>query len=100
MEIYMSHGAYGRVTGLQSLMLGLAGISAWNSADSESKEALAEEMQRSRSLLTKMTGIDFGFDLRRWHEHLLTIEEYIPEYTFEYAWNGVRNAVEEQFDSS
>jgi hypothetical protein len=32
---------------------------------------LAERLERARSVLIKETGCDFGYDLRKWHDHLV-----------------------------
>jgi hypothetical protein len=92
----MTVPGYGRVTPLQSDMLGLGGeICRWYSKDPPSDEIRMKAMISSRKILRKITGEDFGYDLLAWHDYLLANQKHSEQYTFTYAWSSVKPKIEE-----
>ena len=81
---------YGRVTPIQGLMLGLAGEIFHTSGVVQTDESRLEQMRQSRAILTRLAGVDFGFDLPVWHERLLASEAHSGQYTHPYARKAVR----------
>ena len=53
----------------------------------------AQQIYLVQPMLVKMTGMDFGYDLQRWHQYMLKQEEQ-HGYTHPYAADGVIPAVE------
>jgi hypothetical protein len=49
-------------------------------------------MRQGRQGLRTLTGQDFGYDLGRWHAHLLRSDEW--GYWHPYAWRTVQPAIE------
>lgn len=95
----MTIPGWGRLTPVQINMLKLAGRlgrrprePGIDLADEERLKAMAV----GRDLLRRLTGVDFGYDLRRWHEHLIGADEY--GYRHPYAWRVVRPAIEEALE--
>jgi hypothetical protein len=88
---------WGRLTPSQMDMLMLAGHVIHRHPVSpstvEPDEARLRAMAMGRARLRLLTGQDFGYDLRRWHEYLLADED--TGYRHPYAWGVVRPAVEE-----
>ena len=93
----MSHPVHGRVTGLQSLVLGLAGVDGSNSAEASSDDELVAAMRDCRKLLMKIADVDFGYDLKTWHEFLLSHAKLHAEYTNSYAWDSVSVEIRGRF---
>jgi hypothetical protein len=60
------------------------------------EEERLKAMAMGRQQLRQFTGQDFGYDLNRWHEHLLTAKE--EGYRHPYAWRTVRPAIEKALD--
>jgi hypothetical protein len=84
---------YGRVTPLQSLLLGLGGEVVHLPMSKPTDEQRIGEMKASKDLLCKLTGCDFGFDLALWHHNLLASEKHKEQYTFPYAWKAVQRRI-------
>ena len=88
----------GRVTPLQGAMLQLGGQALLRGSEAPSDLERMGVMKEARDLLRHRTGKDFGFDLAGWHHFLLTNAELSEEYTFDYAWKGVKRRIEELLD--
>jgi hypothetical protein len=56
-------------------------------------EAMIEAMRRARQALAQQTGQDFGFDLKAWHDYLISCPEL--GYTHPYAFRATRKFVGE-----
>ncbi len=95
----MTMKSFGRIIPLQGFMLGLAGYGpskqdgvrdlVQGQNDDEKINAIFE----NRSRLVKLTGVDFGFSLKEWHDHLLSVERLKRSYTHPYGWKGVEKAI-------
>lgn len=92
----MSVPRFGRVTPLQGDVLNLGGIACGVPEDLMQDSDRVTAMQEARDSLRKETGEDFGFDLSKWHEFLVTSPKFSEEYTFHFAWKSVCKAVEER----
>jgi peptidoglycan/xylan/chitin deacetylase (PgdA/CDA1 family) len=95
----MTIPGWGRLTPVQINMLMLAGRlgrhprePGMELADKERMEAMAV----GRKWLPRLTGVDFGYDLQRWHEHLLGADEH--GYRHPYGWRVVRQAIEKALE--
>jgi hypothetical protein len=89
---------FGRVTPLQGAMLELGGEALLRGREVPSDLERMDVMQEARDLLRQRTGMDFGFELAGWHYFLLGNQKLLEEYTFEYAWKGVKRRIEELLD--
>ena len=56
-------------------------------------------MIQARDALVKLTGVDFGYDLKAWHEFLIENDEYIG-YRHEYAYRSVTSAILKESNES
>jgi len=87
---------WGRITPCQGDMLMLAGHALRRyhmpRGTVETDEDRLEAMRQGRQNLRRLTGQDFGYDLARWHAHLLGNDEW--GYRHPYAWRTVRPAIE------
>jgi hypothetical protein len=92
----MTIPGWGQVTPAQMYVLMLAGHVLHRRpvepGKVESDEGRLRTMALGRARLRKWTGQDFGYDLRRWHEHLLADET--TGYSHPHAWDTVRPAIE------
>lgn len=91
----MSIEHFGRITPLQGDVLSIGGIVCGVPADLVTQNDIIDNMRQARKSLCKLTGRDYGYDLERWHKHLLTDTKLREEYTFHYAWSGVLAKVKE-----
>jgi hypothetical protein len=48
------------------------------------RRSIAENIQAGRARLVQITGVDFGYDLQRWHDHLKTLPQAESRG---YTWN-------------
>jgi hypothetical protein len=92
----MTVPGWGQVTPAQMYMVMLAGHVLHRHpvqpGTVEPDEARLRAMALGRARLRRLTGQDFGYDLRRWHEHLLADED--TGYSHPFAWDTVRPAIE------
>jgi hypothetical protein len=84
---------YGRVTPIQSLVLGLGGEIIHVLVNQAPDEQRISKMKSSRELLCRLTGHDFGYDLAAWHHFLINSEAHSEQYTFPYAWKAVQRKI-------
>ncbi len=87
---------WGRVTPVQGFMLMLAGHVLHRLHESgmvEPDQERLDAMRQGRKALCQLTGQDFGFDLARWHEYLLSDNRH--GYKHPYAGRVVKRAIEE-----
>ena len=89
---------FGRVTPLQGALLQLGGEALFGGSEAPSDLERMDVMKEARDVLRQRTGKDFGFDLAGWHHFLLGNRELSKEYTFDYAWKGVKRRIEELLD--
>jgi len=94
----MSVPVFGRVTPLQADMLGIGGVICGVPDDLVQEQDRIKTMKKSREMLRKETGEDFGFDISAWHEFLLNSDAHREEYTFHYAWEAVCPKINELID--
>ena len=96
----MTNGCYGRITGLQTLVLGVAGrvLQFADETDSVPESTRLKVMRMSYRALCNKTGADFGYDLAAWHEHLQSTSPHNESYMHPYAWAGVSRAIVELID--
>jgi hypothetical protein len=80
-------------------MLGLAGESCYP-APRQSEQQTLYGMQECRRLLCKLTGKDFGYNLQRWHQFLISSEPFREQYMFPYAWSAVEPRIHELIHSN
>ena len=86
---------WGRVTPSQMFMLMLAGhvmrgFFVQPGTVEPEKERL-KSMAMGRASLRRLTGQDFGYDLKRWNDYLLATKD--SGYRHPYAWRIVRPAI-------
>lgn len=48
------------------------------------KRSLMENMKDGRAMLVRLAGVDYGYDLQRWHDHLKSIPR---AESSGYTWN-------------
>jgi hypothetical protein len=89
---------FGRITPLQGDMLELAGhvLSRQREADGTDEERMAA-IEAGHAALVRRVGHDLGYDVRAWHERLLSDNAWREQYQHPYAWRGVREAVQRAF---
>jgi peptidoglycan/xylan/chitin deacetylase (PgdA/CDA1 family) len=91
---------WGRLTPSHGFMLMLAGRVLRRRhvppGTAEPDEERLKAMALGRERLRKLTGQDFGYDLKRWHEHLLGTDA--GGYRHPYGWGVVRPAIEQVLD--
>ena len=87
---------FGRITPLQGCMLALGG-EVVHTLDDATHDERIQAMLKARSNLKLLTGQDFGYDIQKWHDYLLS-SSHREQYTFPYAWKSVHRKVLELFD--
>lgn len=91
---------FGSVTPLQGLLLSLGGDAEPVLDEPPTEPERVSAMREALRLLRRRTDVDYGYDLRAWHEYLSAQEgELKEEYEFPYAWELVRERILELIDS-
>src|SRR5438132_1510485 len=86
---------FGRTTPMQGNVLHIGGIVCGVPDDLVRDEDRIAAMKTARERLRSKTGRNFGYDIAAWHEFLQESRAFREEYTFHYAWQAVREKVEQ-----
>ncbi len=78
----MSFGTFGYMLPIQISIVKLVMIDPSIFPRTRSDETLREQVSNGRNGLVHRTGVDLGFDLRAWHQHLMSD----PELEQQYRW--------------
>src|SRR5689334_11941174 len=78
-----------KVTPLQGYMLDLSGLDLSGADEAD----YARRLTVARSLSVKETGADFGFDIEKWHNYLISDERLCPEYSWGYVAEGIQRSI-------
>ena len=89
----------GKLTPVQMMMVELSGRLIREYYPDANQKVFSDterlwSMKRARTNLTRMTNLDFGFDLEQWHLHLLSTGED-HGYTHPYGWGQTKKIIEQ-----